>query len=76
MSKPSSNNWGKAGREVWPLTTLGRCAGQGLPTQARTTLSNLNEVTLSMTVNKRGRDNMQINDFYINTENQNGVKRR
>jgi len=76
LSKPSRNNWSKAGKETWPLASLGRCAGQGFPTQARTTLSNLNEVTLSMTVKKKGRDNMQINDFYINTENQNGVKRR
>jgi len=76
LSKPSSNNWSRSGKEVWPLPTLGRCAGQGLPTQARTTVTNLNEATLTLTINKKGRDNMQINNFYINTENQSGKKRR
>ena len=64
------------GKETWPTITLGNCNGEKFPTEARTTVTNLNEATLELTLNKKGRDNMQIQEFYINTQNQNGVSRR
>merc|ERR1712098_863557 len=75
LSKPGSNNWSR-GKETWPTITLGNCNGEKFPTEARTTVTNLNEATLELTLNKKGRDNMQIQEFYINTQNQNGVSRR
>jgi len=75
LNKPGGVNWTK-GKETWPLATLGRCAGENFPTEARTTVTNLNEASLLLTLNKKGSDNLQIQEFYINTENGRGVKRR
>ena len=76
LNKPSGVNWGRNGDETWPSITLGECSGQSLPTKARTTVTNLLETKLEVTVNKKGKDNLLIDNLYIDTVNSLGAKRR
>jgi len=76
LSKSGGVNWSRGGDETWPSISLGRCSGQSLPTKARTTVTNLLETKLQLTINKKGKDKMLIDNFYIETENSLGAKRR
>jgi len=76
LNKPSGVNWGRNGDETWPSITLGEYSGQSLPTKARTTVTNLLETKLEVTVNKKGKDNLLIDNLYIDTVNSLGAKRR
>jgi len=76
LKKAGSNGWARNKKETWPLITLGRCAGERFPTQARTTISNLNEASLELTLTKKGNNKVDLNEFLINAEDGNGAKRK
>jgi len=76
LNKAGGVNWSRGGVETWPGISLGRCSGQTLPTVPRTTVTNLLETKLEVTVNKKGKDKMVIDNLFIETENSQGVTRR
>ena len=60
LKKAGTNGWARNKKETWPLITLGRCAGERFPTQARTTISNLNEASLELTLTKKGNNKVVV----------------
>ena len=76
LNKAGGVNWARNGEEMWPSITLGRCSGQTLPTKPYTTVTNLLETKLQLTINKKGKDKMLIDNFFIQTVNNQGLKRR
>jgi len=76
LNQAGTTNWGQNVDDTWPSITLGRCSGQSLPTKPYTTVTNLLESKLQLTVNKKGKDKMIIDKFFIETVNNQGAKRR
>ena len=76
LNQAGTTNWGRNIDDSWPGITLGRCSGQTLPTKPYTTVTNLLESKLQLTINKKGKDKMIIDKFFIETVNNQGAKRR
>ena len=76
LSKPGGTNWARDGRESWPVVSLGSCAGERFPIQPISTVTNLNEATLEISLSKRGTDKLLVEELFINTENGSGATRR
>jgi len=76
LSKRRGNNWVRNGNETWPGTTLGACKDKVFPTRARTTITNLLETKLILTLNKSGKDGMKLENFNIEAESANGAQKR
>jgi len=76
LSKPRGNNWVRNGNESWTGSALGLCNDKTFSTKARTTITNLLETKLLLTLNKAGRDNLKLENFNIDTVTSGGQKRR
>ena len=76
LNQAGRTNWGQNIDDTWPSITLGRCNGQTLPTKPYTTVTNLLETKLQLTIKKKGKDKMIIDKFFIDTVNNLGAKRR
>jgi len=76
LKKAGTNGWARNKKETWPLITLGRCAGEKFPIKATTTTTNLNQASLELSLNKRGSNKVELNEFIINAEDAKGAKRQ
>jgi len=76
LMKRQGNNWVRNGNESWTGSSLGLCQDMSFPTKTRTTLSNLLETKLLLTLKKTGKDGLKLENFNIDTVSTSGQKRR
>merc|ERR1712142_283811 len=76
LKKRTGNNWVRNGSESWTGSQLGLCRDMQFTTQPRTTITNLLETKLIVTLNKSGKDGMKLKKFNINAETSNGGLKR
>jgi len=76
LSQRTGNNWVRNGNATWPDTTLGECRNLAFPTKGRTTVTNLLETKLILTLNKSGRDTVKLDNFNVDAVTTGGSKRR
>jgi len=76
LKKRTGNNWVRNGNESWTGSQLGLCRDMQFTTQPRTTITNLLETKLIVTLNKNGKDGMKLKKFNINAETSNGGLKR
>eukprot|EP00092_Neocalanus_flemingeri_P011880 GFUD01012812.1.p1 GENE.GFUD01012812.1~~GFUD01012812.1.p1 ORF type:complete len:810 (+),score=226.03 GFUD01012812.1:149-2578(+) len=76
LSKRSGNNWVRNGNVTLPGTSLGLCKDKVFKTKARTTISNLLETNLVLTLNRIGKDGMRLESFYLDAETAVGSQKR
>merc|ERR1712215_284939 len=76
LSQRTGNNWVRNGNATWPDTTLGECRNLPFPTKGRTTVTNLLETKLILTLNKSGRDTVKLDNFNVDAVTTGGSKRR
>ena len=72
LKKRTGNNWVRNGNETWEGAPLGRCKDKQFPTKTRTTITNLLETKLSLSLSKNGKDGMKLKNFNINAVTANG----
>jgi len=65
LSQRTGNNWVRNGNATWDGTTLGSCRDKVFPTKGRTTITNLLETKLILTLNKSGRDTVKLDNFNL-----------
>jgi len=76
LNKRQGNNWVRNGNATWPGTTLGLCKDKVFPTKTRTTITNLLETKLVLTLNKSGNDGMKLENFNIDAVSAVGSQKR
>jgi len=72
LKKRTGNNWVRNGNETWEGAPLGRCKDKQFPTKTRTTITNLLETKLILSLSKNGKDGMKLKNFNINAVTANG----
>lgn len=73
---PLNNSWKRNTNETWLSSDLGDCRGKSLPTSIRKTISNLQETQLTLTIQRKGRDGLKLNNLFIIAETASGDVRR
>jgi len=76
LKKRTGNNWVRNGNETWNGTLLGDCKDKQFPTKTRTTVTNLLETKLILSLSKNGKDGMKLKNFNINAVSANGGQAR
>merc|ERR1712123_1327 len=69
----TGNNWVRNGNTTWKGAPLGLCRDMQFPTKSRTTITNLLETKLIVTLNKTGKDGMKLDKFTLEAETSSGA---
>jgi len=75
LSARTGNNWVRNGNTTWKGSPLGLCRDFQFLTQPRTTVTNLQEIKLVVTLNKPGKNGMRLTNFNINAKTPSGQDR-
>merc|ERR1712106_1045790 len=76
LNKRRGNNWVRNGNETWDGSSLGLCKDMVFPTKGRSTITNLLETKLILTLNKTGKDGMKLENFNLDALTVAGSKKR
>merc|ERR1712106_738045 len=69
----TGNNWVRNGNTTWKGAPLGLCRDMQFPTKSRTTITNLLETKLIVTLSKTGKDGMKLDKFTLDAETSSGA---
>jgi len=73
----STNDWARNGKTTWPGMFLGKCQDKMIPTIRKTTVTNLLETKLLVTLTKTGSsDGLKLDNFYIDADTVIGTQKR
>jgi len=75
LSARTGNNWVRNGNTTWKGSPLGLCRDFQFITQPKTTVTNLQEIKLVLTLNKPGKNGMRLTNFNINAKTPSGQDR-
>jgi len=72
----SKNDWARNENTVWPGMFLGQCQDKMLPTIRKTTVTNLLETKILLTLTKTGKDGLKLDNFYLDADTVIGTQKR